>query len=166
MSELAFIALGSNTGDSHTTLRAALRELANLSQSPLLVSSLWITAPVDCPPGSGDFYNAAAGLKPPPGETPETLLDKLLALETKFGRARKLVLNEPRPLDLDLIAFRLEQRNTPNLMLPHPRASQRSFVLAPLNEIAPDLILPGKTKTIRELLLATGMREIIARLAI
>jgi 2-amino-4-hydroxy-6-hydroxymethyldihydropteridine diphosphokinase len=64
----------------------------------------------------------------------------------------KKILNEPRPLDLDLIVFGNLTRNTPNLILPHPRACVRRFVLAPLNEIAPDLILPGQTKAVSQLL--------------
>jgi 2-amino-4-hydroxy-6-hydroxymethyldihydropteridine diphosphokinase len=61
-------------------------------------------------------------------------------------------LNEPRPLDLDLVAFGNETRATPVLTLPHPRAHLRRFVLQPLSEIAPDLILPGQTKTVAQLL--------------
>ena len=85
-------------------------------------------------------------------ETPESLLKKLRELETEFGRAPKMVLNEPRPLDLDLIAFGSETRNSPALILPHPRAHLRRFVLQPLGEIAPELILPGQRKTVAQLL--------------
>jgi len=70
------------------------------------------------------------------------LLQKLRALEKEFGRTSKKVLNEPRSLDLDLIAFGTETRNSPELILPHPRAHLRRFVLQPLGEIAPDFILP------------------------
>jgi 2-amino-4-hydroxy-6-hydroxymethyldihydropteridine diphosphokinase len=151
-SELAFVALGSNLGDSPTIIREALERLQELSDEPALKSSLWETAPVDCPPGSPPFVNAMAGLAPRAGETPETLLDKLQALEEEFGRRPKKVLNEPRTLDLDLIAFGNTTRNTPLLILPHPRAHERRFVLEPLSEIAPDFILPGQTRTVRELL--------------
>lgn len=85
-------------------------------------------------------------------ETPETLLTKLQALERTFGRQPKTVLNEPRPIDLDLIAFGREVRRTDALTLPHPRAHQRGFVLQPLAEIAPDLILPNQTETVTTLL--------------
>ncbi len=117
--------------------------LEALSAAPLRRSSLWRSAPVDCPPGSPWFVNAAVALTPRPGETPESLLDKLQALERAFGRRPKQVRNEPRPLDLDLIAFDAEQRATPRLTLPHPRAAVRRFVLAPLAEIAPDFQPPG-----------------------
>ena len=74
------------------------------------------------------------------------------ALEKQFGRQPKKVWNEARPLDLDLITFPGEIRNTPDLVLPHPRAAERRFVVEPLSEIAPDLILPGETKTVAQLL--------------
>jgi len=74
------------------------------------------------------------------------------ALEKEFGRVPKKVVNEARPLDLDLITFGNETRNLPNLFLPHIRATERRFVMQPLNEIAPDLILPGQTKTVSQLL--------------
>ena len=89
---------------------------------------------------------------PRAGETPESLLAKLQALEKEFGRRPKTVLNEPRPLDLDLIAFGSETRASKELTLPHPRAHERRFVLQPLSEIAPDLILPGQSQSVAGLL--------------
>src|ERR1043165_2458679 len=142
MSTLAFIALGSNMGDSEKILSQAMIRLAEFSTKPLLKSSLWKSTPVDCPPGSPPFVNAVVGLVPRGGETPESLLAKLHALEKEFGREPKKILNEPRPLDLDLITFGNETRNSPTLVLPHPRAQQRRFVLQPLGEIAPQLVLP------------------------
>ena len=85
------------------------------------------------------------------GETPESLLAKLQSLEKEFGRKPKPERNAPRPLDLDLIAFGGETRATPELTLPHPRVAQRRFVLLPLSEIAPDLVLPGEKLTVDEL---------------
>jgi 2-amino-4-hydroxy-6-hydroxymethyldihydropteridine diphosphokinase len=96
--------------------------------------------------------NAVVGLIPHRGETPESLLAKLQGLEREFGRRPKQVLNEPRPLDLDLIAFAIQIRASKELTLPHPRAIERRFVLQPLSEIAPDLILPGQSRTIAQLL--------------
>jgi 2-amino-4-hydroxy-6-hydroxymethyldihydropteridine diphosphokinase len=156
-SKLALIALGSNLGDSQKILRDALARLQKFSDEPILKSSFWQTSPVDCPPGSPKFLNAVAGLMPKKNETPESLLAKLQALEKEFGRQPKKILNEPRPLDLDLIAFGNEVRSTASLTLPHPRAHQRRFVLQPLNEIAPDLILPGQKLTVTQLL--TGLRD-------
>ncbi|PYJ03463.1 MAG: 2-amino-4-hydroxy-6-hydroxymethyldihydropteridine diphosphokinase, partial [Verrucomicrobia bacterium] len=125
-----------------------------LSDQPLLQSTLWRTMPVDSPPGSPPFINAVVALAPRSGETPESLLDKLQSLEREFGRRPKKILNEPRPLDLDLIAFGSQTRATKELALPHPRAHQRRFVLHPLSEIAPDLLLPGQSNTVAQLLQA------------
>ena len=150
----AYIALGSNLGDSRQIFVQAIARLQEFSAAPLLQSSFIETAPVDCPPGSPNFLNAIVGLVPCVDETPESLHARLQALEKEFGRQPKQVLNEPRPLDLDLIAFGNEVRNTPQLTLPHPRAHLRKFVLQPLAEIAPDLVLPGQTKTVTQLLAA------------
>jgi 2-amino-4-hydroxy-6-hydroxymethyldihydropteridine diphosphokinase len=151
---MVFVALGSNLGNSRQIILEAIDRLQGFSAGPLLKSSLWQTAPVDCPPESSQFVNAIIGLAPRAGETPESLHAKQQALEKEFGRLPKKILNEPRPLDLDLIAFGDEIRNTPELVLPHPRAHLRRFVLQPLSEIAPDLILPGQGKTVADLLAA------------
>jgi 2-amino-4-hydroxy-6-hydroxymethyldihydropteridine diphosphokinase len=157
----AFISLGSNLGDSLQIIRNAFLALQDLTCEPLLKSSLWQTGPIDCPPGSPLFINAMAGLVQRAGETPESLLAKLQALEIKAGRQHKTVLNEPRLLDLDLIAFGCEIRQTPVLVLPHPRAHQRWFVLQPLVEIAPDLLLPGQTMSVKQLLTRVPKPEIL-----
>ena len=150
-SSLAIVALGSNLGDSRQILLDAMARLQEFSDQPILKSSLWQTSPVDCPPGSPMFVNAVVGLVPRKGETPESLLKKLQRLEKEFGRSEGDILNEPRLLDLDLVAFGMETRISPDLILPHPRALVRRFVLQPLSEIAPDLILPGQTQTVAEL---------------
>jgi 2-amino-4-hydroxy-6-hydroxymethyldihydropteridine diphosphokinase len=80
------------------------------------------------------------------------LLVRLQAAEKELGRRPKLVLNEARPLDLDLIAWAGETRATPALTLPHPRAHQREFVLRPLAELAPELVLPGQVESVVALL--------------
>ncbi len=148
----AYIALGSNQGDAAGQVHQAFERLRGLSACAPAFSSLWRSAPVDCPPGSPEFINAVAAIAPLPGETPESLLRKLQSLERQAGRKPKLVMNEPRPLDLDLIAFGDELRHGPELVLPHPRAALRGFVLAPLAEIASELRLPGQGMTVRELL--------------
>ena len=161
---LAIVALGSNLGDSRKIILDALAQLQNFSDAPILKSSLWQTSPVDCPPDSPRFVNAVAGLVPRNDETPESLLKKLRELEIEFGRMPKSVLNEPRPLDLDLIAFGNETRNLPELILPHPRAHLRRFVLQPMNEIAPDFILPGQGGTVAQLLIGLPADETVTRL--
>ena len=161
---LAFVALGSNLGDSAGNIRRAFRLMQELSDHLLRVSSLWESTPVDCPPGSPQFINAAVALQPRTSETPESLLEELQALEIEFGRRPKTVLNEPRPLDLDLIAFGAEVRASSALTLPHPRAHLRLFVLAPLAEINPELVLPGQSLTVRELVASLASDEVVRRL--
>lgn len=161
---MAFVALGSNLGDSPHIVREAMARLQNFSDRPILNSSLWQTSPVDCPPGSPMFVNAVVGLESRAGETPESLFEKLRLLEKEFGRPPKQILNEARPLDLDLIAFGLETRDMPELVLPHPRAHRRRFVLQPLSEIAPKLVLPGQGKTVAQLLAGLSSGEVLKRI--
>jgi 2-amino-4-hydroxy-6-hydroxymethyldihydropteridine diphosphokinase len=161
---LSYVALGSNLGDSRRIILDAMVRLQNFSDQPILKSSLWQTTPVNCPPNSPLFVNAVVGFAPQKNETPESLLQKLHALEKELGRPPKKVLNEPRSLDLDLIAFGTETRNSPELILPHPRAHLRRFVLQPLSEIAPDFNLPGRSKIISQLLAELPDEEIVTRL--
>lgn len=163
-SGMAIVALGSNLGDSRKIVSDAMARLQMYSDKPLLKSSLWQTSPVDCPPGAPKFVNAVVGLVPKQNETPESLLEKLKNLEREFGRPQKKILNEPRALDLDLITFGLEARLTVDLTLPHPRAHLRKFVLGPLNEIAPDLVLAGQGKTVAELLAVLRTNETVVKL--
>jgi 2-amino-4-hydroxy-6-hydroxymethyldihydropteridine diphosphokinase len=159
-SSLAIIALGSNQGRSREIIQAAITHAKFCTDFPIRQSSLWQTTPVDCPPGSPAFLNAVVAFIPQKGESPESLLAKMQELEKVFGRTPKKVLNEPRPLDLDLIAFGSEFRSSAQLTLPHPRAHERRFVLQPLSEIAPDLILPGQTRTVAQLLAGLGDGEV------
>jgi 2-amino-4-hydroxy-6-hydroxymethyldihydropteridine diphosphokinase len=161
------IALGSNLGDSVALIQRAFDKLQELSATRMQKSSLWQTGPVDCPPGSAPFVNAAVAFTPLAGETPESLLAKLQKLEREFGRQPKAVLNESRPLDLDLIAFGSEVRGTPELILPHPRALQRRFVLQPLSEVAPEFVLPGQPRNVQQLLemvMAAGQEPTMEKL--
>jgi len=160
----AIVALGSNLGDSRQIVLDGMARLQAFSGEPVLISSLWQTTPVDCPPDSPKFVNAVVGLEPSADERPELLLAKLQLLEKEFGRTAKEFRNEPRPLDLDLIAFGNEIRNSPELALPHPRAHLRRFVLQPLSEIAPDLVLPGQGMTVAELLARLPADETVTRI--
>ena len=146
------IALGANLGNPVAQLQKALARLQGFSSSPLLYSSVWQSTPVDCPDGSPVFGNAVAILAPLPLETPDSLLKKLQSVEQEFGRRPKQVLNEPRPLDLDIVAWGDSVVSAPHLQIPHPRASQRRFVLAPLAELTPDRILPGQSCSVSTLL--------------
>jgi len=98
------------------------------------------------------FLNAAVGFEALAGLTPEVLLGRLKGLERQYGRGEKLVPNAPRELDLDLLVFEDEVRDSETFSLPHPRAVERLFVLAPVAEIAPELRWPGIGETVRELL--------------
>ena len=138
---VAYVALGANLGDPATTVRAALGALANLPESRVVrSSSLYRTKPVGIA-DQPEFVNAVAQL-----ETtlrPEALLDALLDVEQRFGRIRAEK-NGPRTLDLDLLLYDDQFLEMPRLTLPHPRLHLRAFVLQPLAEIAPNLIIPGR----------------------
>lgn len=140
----ALIALGANLGNAETTLDAAL---AALNASPgirvMKTSGFFSTSPVD---SSGpDYVNAVAALDT--DLTPEALLERLLAIETEYGRVRPAgIVNAPRTLDLDLLLFEGEVRSTPRLTIPHPRMTGRLFVLVPWLDVEPDAYLPdGRT---------------------
>jgi 3-oxoacyl-[acyl-carrier protein] reductase len=144
----AAIALGSNLGDRGATLAAAVRRLrAEPGLRVLAVSRFYETAPINCPPGSPSYLNAA--LTCDTYHTPETLLELLQRIERQFGRVRSEV-NAPRTLDLDLLLYDQAQRTT-DPIVPHPRMHERAFVLVPLAQIAPEAIHPGTGKRIREL---------------
>jgi len=143
--------LPGGAGGPQRSVQAAFAALVAESRSGLVVSSLWQTAPLDCPPGSPLFVNAVAAFVPMAAE-PDSLLRCLQALEAKAGRQRGSVRNAARPLDLDILLFGEETCATAELILPHPRMTQRRFVLAPLAEIAPDLRPPGQSQSVAMLL--------------
>lgn len=136
----AFVGLGANLpsaqGDPVATLQQAVEALKALSASPLLVSPFYESDPKDCPPGSPRYVNAVVGLLPSSSETPLTLLHKLQAMENAHGRLRSGIRNEARTLDLDLLVFSDATNATAELMLPHPRAHERRFVLQPWQDVA------------------------------
>jgi 2-amino-4-hydroxy-6-hydroxymethyldihydropteridine diphosphokinase len=159
---LAIVALGANLpgtfGEPADMLRAAIPALQSLSESPVLVSAIVETEPVDCPPGSPRFANAVAVLKPLAGLSAVSFLEELQNLETGFGRTRKGMRNEARVLDLDLISFGDQCIETEFLTLPHPRARQRLFVMQPLASIWPSFCFPGEAITAAEHLLMIKAR--------
>jgi 2-amino-4-hydroxy-6-hydroxymethyldihydropteridine diphosphokinase len=145
------IALGSNTGDRLAHLRAALEEL-RAADPHLEVSPVYETAPVDCPAGSGAFLNAVAIVRW--SGTPEALLEWLRGIESRLGRPRERAKNSPRSIDLDILYAGDAMLRTPELILPHPRLHERRFVLQPLCDLRPALLLPGMSGTVAELLAA------------
>jgi len=150
MSRIAVLALGSNLGDRAAMLQGAVDAiLESPAVTGLAVSPVYETAPVD---GSDqpEYLNAVLLLDT---ELPaEALLDRAHAVEQAFGRVRQERFGA-RTLDVDVIAVGDETSSDPSLTLPHPRAHERAFVLAPLGDVAPDLVLPGRG-TVSQLLAA------------
>lgn len=137
----AFIGLGGNLGDAVETVRAAIHALGELPDTQrIAASSLYRTAPVgylDQP----DFINAVVWLRT--ALPAHVLLQAIQSLELAAGRERSFQ-DAPRTLDLDVLLYGQQQMDTPDLSVPHPRMHQRGFVLIPLAEIAPDLLIPGQ----------------------
>ena len=137
----AFVGVGANLGDAAAQVRAAIGALATLPGTRLVAaSSLYRTAPLgyaDQP----DFINAAVLLET--ALAPRALLEALQAVEARSGRARSFK-DAPRVLDLDLLLYGEEALHEPDLVVPHPRLHSRAFALAPLVEIDPDAVIPGR----------------------
>ncbi|MBC3884301.1 2-amino-4-hydroxy-6-hydroxymethyldihydropteridine diphosphokinase [Undibacterium griseum] len=139
MTVIAYIGIGANLGAAADTVRHAIRQMAALPGTSLQQSSaLYSSTPVDA--GGDDYVNAVAALKT--DMAPEALLSALQTLELAHGRERPYR-NAPRTLDLDLLLYADQTIQTPLLSVPHPRMTQRAFVLLPLLEIAPDIRIPG-----------------------
>jgi len=148
----AGIAFGSNLGDRLQLLRQARACLlaSPLLAPPVLSSILYLTSPVDCPPGSDSFLNAV--LEAELTGDPMALLGDMRLCEQGLGRPGGSQRNAPRTIDLDLLYAGDCEIAAGSLILPHPRIGVRRFVLVPLAEIRPSLILPGQTETIAQLL--------------
>ncbi|MGB3533465.1 MAG: 2-amino-4-hydroxy-6-hydroxymethyldihydropteridine diphosphokinase [Microcoleaceae cyanobacterium] len=150
----AAIALGSNLGDSLSTVKTALDILDKISAITVKSYSNWYqTAPVG--PPQPDYINGCAVLTVQPQydtveQNAHALLQILLKIEAKFGRVRRQKWG-PRTLDLDLLLFDQLILETPSLQIPHPRMTERAFVLVPLAEIAPNWIDPISQKAIAQL---------------
>ncbi len=143
------IALGSNLGNSQAILEGALEALDQTSGITIEAKSSWyLTKAIG--PTQPDYLNGCAILSVE--VSPEALLEHLLAIEQKFGRVRQELWG-PRTLDLDLLLYDDLIWHQPNLQIPHPRMTERAFVLVPLAEIAPDWIYPGSQQIIKDLLL-------------
>ncbi len=157
---IAWVGIGANLGDARANVLDALDRLARLPGARLLqTSSLYRTAPID---SSGDDYvNAVASLDT--DLDAHALLRALFAIEQAHGRERPYR-NAPRTLDLDLLLYGDQVIiDAPTLIVPHPRMHERAFVLAPLAEAAPDLVIPGRGAV--HTLLANVGDQGIARLA-
>lgn len=138
----AYVGLGANLGDRERTLHDAVAALdAQEGIEVVAVSTLRETEPI----GVGEqplFLNGAAALNTTL-QAPE-LLERLLAVEQRFGRVRIPGKHGPRTLDLDLLLYGDELIDEPGLTVPHPRLHERRFVLEPLAELDPGLVVPGR----------------------
>jgi len=138
---IAFVGLGSNLADPLVQVRQALMELESIPGTRVTArSSLYRTSPVGYLE-QPDFINAVASVQST--LRPHALLSALLVIENRHGR-RRAMRNAPRTLDLDLLLYGEEVLEEDGLTLPHPRLHERAFVLAPLAEIAPGAMVPGR----------------------
>jgi 2-amino-4-hydroxy-6-hydroxymethyldihydropteridine diphosphokinase len=157
----AGVALGSNLGERLANLRNARREIAAMRGTlpPLRCSAIYETEPVDCEKGAAKFFNAVIefGYAGQPVE----LRRALAAIERVLGRPAAHERNVSRPIDLDLLYFGDATIETNELRLPHPRIVDREFVLRPLADIRPDLVLPGQTEAVDVLLLRLPMTGVV-----
>lgn len=143
------IAMGSNLGESREEVFLAMEYLRKLDPG-IRCSSLYASSPVDCPEGSPEFINAVVEIEF--GDGVMYLLSLLQKYESGRGRPEQRSRNVPRPIDLDILYAGPLEMNTGRLVLPHPRLGERLFVLEPLAEINPELLLPGREKKVSELL--------------
>lgn len=150
------VALGSNLGDRLENLRAARQKITelDLARPPVLSSAIYETEPVGCEPGASKFLNVVIEFDYE-GD-PRQLLERLLQIEESLGRKRDHRQNVSRTIDMDLLYFGVRQIDNGRLQLPHPRMHLRKFVLQPLADIRPDLVLPGQARTVADLLAELG----------
>jgi len=153
----AYIGLGSNLDDPATQIRAGMAALARLAETRVeACSSLYRSAPVgrqDQP----DFVNAVCRVRT--GLAPAALMHDLLEIESRHGRERRGEKGGPRTLDLDLLLYGHEAIQSAALTVPHPRLHERAFVLYPLSELEPDLVIPGHGP-LRELLVGCAGQRV------
>ena len=146
------IALGSNIEDRLANLREGCRRACSLHEPgpPIRASSIYETTPIACEPGTMPYLNAVLEINFT--GPPVALLDRLLEIERSMGRPSKRPRNSPRIIDLDVLYAGNLVLNNPEIIIPHPRFRQRRFVLTPLAEISPDLVLPGQMHSVCRLL--------------
>src|SRR5256714_9062167 len=157
----AGVALGSNLGERLANLRNARKEIAALGDTlpPLRCSAIYQTEPVSCEKGAAKFFNAVMEFGY--SGRPEELRRELAAIERNLGRPIAHERNISRTIDLDLLYFGELVVETAELRLPHPRIVEREFVLRPLAEIRPNLVLPEQNESVSVLLLRLPMSGVV-----
>jgi 2-amino-4-hydroxy-6-hydroxymethyldihydropteridine diphosphokinase len=143
------VGIGANLGRPAAQVRAAIAELEKWG--PLRASSLWRSEPLGGETGQPWYVNAVVALELA-GDDPFACLARLHALERAAGRPERRARFAPRVLDLDLLLFGRAAVASAELTLPHPGLCRRRFVLAPLAELAPELVPPGESRSVAELL--------------
>lgn len=146
------VALGSNLGDRLANFRGARKAVVDLAGvgQPILASSIYETEPVDCEPGATSFFNAVLEFEYE-GD-PGKLLKDLKAIENSLGRPSAYARNVSRQIDIDLLYAGDMEIENEQLHVPHPRMHLRRFVLEPLAEIRPELVLPNQTQSVSKML--------------
>ena len=145
----AVLSVGSNLGERLASLQGAVDSLADTPEVSIVrVSPVYETDPVDAPEGSRDFLNAVIVVDTT--LPAQTLLDRAQAIEDAFGRDRRPVSerNAPRTLDVDIIVYGDRRYDTDDLVVPHPRASERGFVLRPWLDVDPAAEIPGQGRVV------------------
>jgi 2-amino-4-hydroxy-6-hydroxymethyldihydropteridine diphosphokinase len=148
--DIAYVGLGSNLGDRAENLLMGIRGMLDLGLEVRRLSRIYETEPVETF-AQPAFLNMVVQLQGSSLPTPDKVMARLLQVEHSLGRTRNLA-KGPRIIDLDLLLYNDETRNTEFLRLPHPRLQHRRFVLEPLAELAAQLVHPLLNKTISELL--------------
>ena len=159
------VALGSNIGERLENLRAARKAISDLPNvnAPIFSSAVYETEPVGCEANAGKFLNSVVEFEY--ASDPAQLLEQLIQIEETLGRKRHHPRNVSRVIDVDLLYCGERRMNDERLQLPHPRLHLREFVLRPLADIRPELLLPGQKRTIRQLLAEVGQSGGVVRYA-
>ena len=147
--KLVSLMFGGNLGNVAAAFEFALNELEKKGFIVTDKSHVFLTAPVDCVPGTPDFQNMA--VLGSWNKSPRELLQLTQSIEQRSGRPAEHSSREARTLDIDIITFGQDIISEPDLIIPHPRAQQRLFVLEPLSQIAPDLLFPDSSLSVSAL---------------